>query len=399
MKRPSIYFDHNATTPLASSVKEMVPHWLESYGNPSSIHWAGRPSKLILREARQTLAKLLGCDPLELIFTSGGSESNNTAIQGTFNSFETGWGWAGAMNRTRNELIISAVEHPSIMKCAEQLARKGFRVHIVPVDPETGVDLDAYEKYLNDKTALVSMMLANNETGMIFPIKKMVEMAHKAGALFHCDAVQGLGKIEFNLRDLNVDFASFSGHKFYALKGSGLLFVKRGLSLESLLPGGGQERGRRAGTENVIGIASFGEMAKRKDEIGSRVRAITELRDYLESQIMKTIDGIGVIGKSLPRLSNTSCLLVKGVDGETLLMNLDVQGFGVSTGAACSSGNPEPSPVLLALGLTRAQAQSSLRISLGWDSNKEEVDLFITAFKHVVDRLRSFGPTAGVVNV
>jgi cysteine desulfurase len=399
MKRPSIYFDHNATTPLSSSVKEMAPQWLESFGNPSSIHWAGRPAKFILREARQTLAKLLGCEPLELIFTSGGSESNNTAIQGIFNSLETGWGWSGVNSRTRNELIVSAVEHPSVMKTAEFLARKGFRVHIVPVNPDCGIDLDFYQKCLSEKTALVSIMLANNETGMIFPIAKMCEMAHRAGALFHCDAVQGPGKMEMNLREMNVDLASFSAHKFYALKGTGLLYVKRGLSMESLIQGGGQERGRRAGTENVLGIASFGEMAKHKEEVASRVRLMTELRDYMESQIMKNIDAVCVIGKSLPRLSNTSCLLVKGVDGETLLMNLDVQGFGVSTGAACSSGNPEPSPVLLALGLTRAEAQSSLRISLGWSSSREEVDLFVEALQQIVARLRSFSPAAGVANV
>lgn len=399
MKRPSIYLDHNATTPLSPQVKESLPHWMEAFGNPSSIHWAGRPAKLILREARQTLAKFLGCDSLEIIFTSGGSESNNFALNGVFNSLETGWSWSGAVKKERNELVISAVEHPSLMKSAEFLSRKGFRVHIVPVDVKKGLDMDFYTRVLSDKTALVSVMLANNETGMIFPIKELSRLAHQAGALFHCDAVQGLGKMEFNLKDLDVDLASFSAHKFYALKGTGALFVKKGLAMESLIHGGGQERGRRAGTENVLGIAAFGEMAKRGREAASHIQTMANLRDHMESSILRSLDRVCVIGKDQPRLSNTSCLLIGGADGETLLMNLDVLGFGVSTGAACSSGNPEPSPVLLALGLSRAQAQSSLRISLGWESTKEEIDLFVETLVQVVHRLRSFEKAAGVANV
>jgi len=399
MKHSGIYFDHNATTPLAPTVREQLPHWAESFGNPSSIHFAGRPSKLILREARQSLAKLLGVDSLELIFTSGGSESNNMALKGIFDSIETGWSWSGKTSRDRNELIISAIEHPSLMKTAEFLTRKGFRVHIIPVDAERGLDIEFYKKVLSNKTALVSMMLANNETGMVFPIKQLCQMAHDAGALFHSDCVQGLGKMEFSLKDLGVDLASLSGHKFYALKGSGLLYVKKGVTMESHIHGGGQERGRRAGTENVVGIASFGAMAKRKDEIPQRVQAMNDLRTLLEKKIFAAIDGVCIISKGLPRLSNTSCLLVNGVDGETLLMNLDVQGIAVSTGAACSSGNPEPSPVLLALGLSREQAQSSLRISLGWNSTEQEVDLFVEALVKVVERLRSFTSMAGAANV
>lgn len=400
MKQPGIYFDHNATTPLAPMVREQISAWAESFGNPSSIHFAGRPSKLILRESRRTLAKLLGCDPLELIFTSGGSESNNMALKGVFDSIETGWSWSGAVKHDRNELIISAVEHPSVMKTAEFLARKGFQLHIVPVDRAGGLDIEFYKKVLSDKTALVSIMLANNETGMVFPIQQLCRMAHEAGALFHSDCVQGLGKMEFRLKELEVDLASFSGHKFYALKGAGLLYVKKGASfMESLIHGGGQERGRRAGTENIVGIASFGEMAKRSDEISGRVKAMNDLRHRMEKKIFASIDGVCVISESLPRLSNTSCLLIKGVDGETLLMNLDVQGIAVSTGAACSSGNPEPSPVLLALGLSRAEAQSSLRISLGWESTEAEVEFFVETLVKVVERLRSFSSMAGAANV
>lgn len=399
METTGVYFDHNATTIVAPNVKQLIPHWMESFGNPSSIHWAGRPAKLVLRESRSALAQLIGCDPLEMVFTSGGSESNNAAIKGVFDAYESGWTWSGSRASERDELIVSTVEHPSVMRTAEFLVRKGFRVHIVPVDAEKGLDIDFFEKVLSHKTALVSIMYANNETGMIFPIRELCEMTHRFGALFHCDAVQGLGKSTLNLGELNVDLASFSGHKFYALKGVGLLYVKKGVFMESLIHGGPQERGRRAGTENILGIASFGEMAKRRMEIPSRIADLEILRDRLESEVLRTIDGVRVIGNSGPRLCNTTCLLIDGVDGETLLMNLDIHGFAVSTGAACSSGNPEPSPVLLALGLSRSQAQSSLRVSLGWENTNAEVTDFVRVLLTTVERLRSFHSAQGLASV
>jgi cysteine desulfurase len=234
-------------------------------------------------------------------------------------------------------------------------------------------------------------MLANNETGNIMPVARVSEMAHAVGALVHCDAVQGLGKIPLRFRELGVDLASLSGHKFYALKGCGVLYVRRGLTLTSLIHGGGQERGRRAGTENILAIASLGHMiathGARVAAEGDRVRA---LRDGLEERILREIPGVRLNGATAPRVPNTSSLVLDGVDGETLLMNLDVRGFAVSTGAACSAGNPEPSPVLLAMGLTRDEAQSSLRLSLGWGTTAEDVDAFAETLKAVVERLRGF---------
>jgi cysteine desulfurase len=398
MEQRSVYLDHNATTPLANDVKAAIPQWLESYGNPSSIHWAGRPAKRILREARLSLAQLLSCDPLELIFTGGGSEANNAVLQGVFDSFETESSSRSTVGIDRNELIISSIEHPSVMKTAEFLRHKGFRIHIIGVDPKRGVDLETYKHVISERTALVSIMLANNETGYLFPIRELCQIAHQHGALFHTDAVQGLGKIEVDLKALDVDFASFSAHKFYALKGTGMTFVRKGKSLESLIHGGGQERGRRAGTENVLGIASFGLMAAKSASLSKHIENVRILRDDLERELLAAIDGVQIIGGELPRLGNTSSLLIDGIDGETLLMNLDVEGFAVSTGAACSSGSPEPSPVLLALGLTRKQAQSSLRLSLGWHNTRSEIDQFIEALKITVKRLRSF-QKEGIENV
>jgi cysteine desulfurase len=380
----NVYLDHNATTPIHADVKCQVGGWMEAWGNPSSIHIAGRGPKTLLREARQNIAKFLGVEPLELIFTSGGSEANNLALKGICTR-----GILAAQER--NQIIISSIEHPSVTKTAEFLRANGFILDVVPVSRDGELDLATLEKLLGPRTALVSIMLANNETGNIMPIRRVVELAHAAGALVHCDAVQGLGKIPLNLRELGVDLASLSGHKFYALKGCGVLFARRGLTLTSLIHGGGQERGRRAGTENILSIASLGYMTSAKaSQLEAESLRLRELRDSLERRILAEIPGVSLTGARGERLPNTSSLVLDGVDGETLLMNLDVRGFAVSTGAACSAGNPEPSPTLLAMGLSREEAQSSLRLSLGWENTGEEVEAFVDALKAVVERLRSF---------
>lgn len=379
MKTAPIYFDHNATTPISSDILSRLPEALESWGNPSSIHFASRGPKTILRESRQKLASLLGAQALELIFTSGGSESNNTVIRGVFEN---------SKNTQRNEFITSTVEHPSVLKTFQWLETQGAKVHYLDVNLQGQIDLDRYREILSAKTALVSVMFANNETGVLFPIAEMTRLAHSAGALFHTDAVQALGKTLIHLKDLGVDFASFSAHKFYAVKGTGILYVKTGYELPPLIYGS-QERKRRGGTENVVGIFALGVMAEKKNLIGHKVEQIEILRDYFETEVQRQISGVVINHQTAKRLSNTSSLIIDGVDGETLLMSLDLMGFGVSTGAACSSGSPEPSPVLLAIGLTRAQAQNSLRVSLGWDTSKEQVDQFLLALLEVVARLRS----------
>lgn len=381
-----VYLDHNATTPLALEVAEKVPLWLSDWGNPSSIHWAGRGPKSLIREARMHLSQGLHCDALELLFTSGGSESNTTVIKGYIAHHLQHHPESSLENI---HIISSRLEHPSLVKTLEALEKEGLRVSWLRACSEKGIDLKHYEELLQTSPQLVSVMYANNETGHILPIQTMARMAHAQGALFHSDMVQALGKTPIDLKELDVDYASFSGHKFYALKGVGVLFIRRSRPLAPLLHGGGQERRRRAGTENTLAIASLGLMAQRLTELSGRVTSMGALRRLMEERIVSAISGAVVIGAEAHRLENTSSILLPGVDGETLLMNLDMQGYAVSTGAACSSGNPEPSPVLLALGLTREQAQSSLRVSLGWGTTQDEVTNFVETLQQVTERLRS----------
>lgn len=377
-----IYLDHNATTPPLRSVVENLPRWANQWGNPSSIHCSGRGPKALLRDSRAAVAKALNCHPLEIIFTSGGSESNNLVIKGFFES---------NVDPARNEYITSQIEHPSVMKSFEFLQERGAIVHCVPVDREGRFDLDVFKKYLSEKTALVSIMMANNETGSLMPIKKLVKLTHAMGAKFHTDGVQALGKIPVDLQALGVDYASFASHKVYALKGAGVVYAKKGARLKSLIAGGAQERSRRAGTENILSIAALGHVAGllTREFIADKYQ-MGRLRDDMEEQIQKRITGVKVTGAGVARLPNTSSLLIEGIDGESLLMNLDIEGVSVSTGAACSSGSPEPSPVLLAMGLSRNEAQRSLRLSLGWDTTAEEIERFLTILTNVIDRLRTF---------
>lgn len=378
-----VYLDHNATTPIHPGLKAKVPEWLEQWGNPSSIHWAGRGPKTLLREARQSVAEFLGAEPLELIFTSGGTEANNQAIKSILDS--------GRALKGRDQIIISAVEHPSLRKAAEFMRERGFRLDIVNVNRDGQLDLNQLENLISERTALVSVMYANNETGHILPVREVVQMAHAKGAWVHCDAVQALGKAPLNLHELGVDLASFSAHKFYALKGCGVLYARKGTPVQSLIHGGGQERGRRAGTENILSIASLGYVCREgRTQIAPQAERLTELRDQLEQRILRDINDVQITGQNGLRLANTSNLTLKGIDGETLLMNLDVRGFAVSTGAACSSGSQQPSPVLIGMGLTRGEAQSSLRISLGWQTTAGELDAFADCLQSTVTRLRGF---------
>lgn len=378
------YLDHNATTPLDQGLKELIPQWLNSWGNPSSIHQDGRGPKALMRTARLNVAQMLGVDPLEIIFTSGASESNNTILKSVWLSKLAG----KKEFLGRNKILISSVEHPSVAKTAEWLSTMGVEVLWIPVDREGRLDLEFLKNNLSEEVMLVSVMLANNETGALMPIETVMKMAHAVGALVHCDAVQGLGRIPLRLREWGVDFASFSAHKFYALKGTGVLYVRRGLIIENLIHGGGQERHRRAGTENTLGIAALGYMCSRQAELQEKYLHMKALRDDLEAKILSQISDVRITSSEVKRLPNTSHMVIEGVDGESLLMNLDLKGFSVSTGAACSSGSPEPSPVLMAMGFRFEEAQSSLRLSLGWSSTQEEVDLFVTTLKSVVERLR-----------
>lgn len=381
-----VYLDFNATTPLSERVQKKLTETLAVWGNPSSIHWAGREIKQKLREARQNIALALGASPLELIFTSGATESSNTVIQGVFAMLKANE--LPAQLQGRDEFITTDVEHPSIAKTFQMIETWGAKVHRISVNREGVFDLEAFSKVVGPKTLLVSAMFANNETGNLLPLSEIVARAKAAGALVHTDAVQALGKAKLHLGEMGVDYASLSGHKFYALKGTGLLYVKRGSPYRPLIYGGAQERQRRGGTENTLGQIAFGEAVKDLVKLETEVPRIRELRDHMEARILNEITQVTRTGAGSCRLNNTSSLVLKGVDGETLLMSLDLKGFAVSTGAACSSGSPEPSPVLLAMGLTRAEAQNSLRVSLGWTTTREQVDAFVDTLKEVVRHLR-----------
>jgi cysteine desulfurase len=381
-QKSMIYLDNNATTrPDRDLLKELVlliQNDQLQWGNPSSIHLQSREPKNVLRETRKTFAEIFHCQATEIIFNSGASEGNNTVLKSV-------WQTLGA---TKNEFLISQVEHPSVIKTAEYIQSLGAVIKWIPVNRKGQIDLDFIKKNISDKTALVSVMFANNETGSLFPIAAISKIAKDQRALLHVDCVQALGKENLNLQELKIDYATFSGHKFYALKGCGVLFVRRGSPYVNLIHGGGQERGRRGGTENVLALWSLQQMLPLLKRLENKNTEVRELRDHFEMNIQNKIFGVTITASEGLRLANTSSLVIQDVDGETLLMSLDLKGFAVSTGAACSSGNPEPSPVLLSMGLSREEAQSSLRVSLGWHTTLEEVDLFILSLVEVVERIR-----------
>ena len=384
--KKGVYLDHNATTPLSVEVAEKVPELMMAWGNPSSIHQFGRGPKAVMREARKKLSQGLGCRDLELVFTSGGSESNTSVIRSVFDQQQL-----KPVADQRIRMISSSVEHPAVQQAMADLVPHGLDWVQVPVSRGGQLDLEFLEKALAEApTALVSVMFANNETGSILPVEAACRLAHEYGALFHSDMVQALGKVPVNLADLGFDFASFSAHKFYALKGCGLLFSRTGMQLDSLIKGGRQERGRRAGTENALAIAAFGVMAGHLHEVSERAETMRTLRDFMEQQMVQRIPEITFNGHEVERLPNCTSAIIPGVDGETLWMNLDMKGFAVSSGAACSSGSPEPSPTLLAMSLSREEAQSSLRVGLGWSTTHAQVEQFVEALEKTVVRLRSF---------
>ena len=388
MTQGNIYMDFNATTPPDPGLREVLDQWLGQWGNPSSIHQHGRGPKKILRDSRRTLAEFLNCHPLELIFTSGGSESNNLAIKGSLAALKS-------IHPHKDKVIFGAIEHPSVMAQKEYLQKIGYEVVTIPVDRFGQYDLNFYKQIIDERVALVSVMLANNEVGVLAPIKEMVSIAHSVGAYFHSDCVQALGKINFRLKDLGVDLASFSGHKVYALKGCGLLFCNKGTPLEPQILGGAQERHRRAGTENVLAVASLAwSIAQLKtDQLYEQMKG---LRDSLEAQLVEKIEGVEIFAQNQKRLPNTTSLCIAGVSGEAMMMNLDIRGFSVGTGAACSSGNPEPSPVLLAMGIPRAKAQSSLRITIGKMTTDQQINDFVRNLVEVVSHLRNLQPSGEV---
>lgn len=386
-----IYFDHNATTPVAPEVAEAMSRVLtEDFGNASSVHHFGQRAKARLDEARSEVGTLIGAEPAEIVFTSGGTEADNLALRGAAEALEpTG----------RRHLIASGIEHEAVLVTLKALARRGWTTTLLPVDATGIVSPDALAAALTDQTAIVSVMHANNEIGTIQPVQALAAHARARGALFHTDAVQSVGKIPVNVRDLGVDLLSLSAHKFNGPKGVGALWIKRGTRLTAHMTGGKHERNRRAGTENVPAIAGLGVAARLAGaKLDVEAARLSALRDALEQGVLARVPGTAVNGVRDPRVPNTTNISFDGVEAESLLIALDLEGIAVSTGSACSSGTLEPSHVLRAMGLPAHRTQNSIRLSLGMGNTIDEVDVLLSKLPPIVEKLRSLtrGPARGL---
>ena len=384
MSSPAIYyFDNNATTQVAPEVVEaMIPFLREYWGNPSSTYTFGRQLGSQLDEARARVAALINSEPREIVFTSCGTESNNSAIQSAL-----------ATQPDKRHVLTTAVEHSANIKFCEVLRKRGYDVTLLPVEPDGSLELARLEQAIRPDTAIVSVMWANNETGVLFPVREVAAICRRKGVLFHTDAVQTPGKLKIDVRELEVDFLSLSAHKLHAPKGIGLLYVKRQVKYQPYIVGGGQERGRRGGTENVANIVAFGRaaelaVASLEDE-NTRIRA---LRDKLEDGILQGIPGTTRNGAKEPRLANTTNIAFEGVEAEGILMLLDQAGICASSGSACTTGSLDPSHVLTAMGCSAARARSSIRFSLGIYNTEEEVDYVLKHLPGIIARLRASAP-------
>jgi cysteine desulfurase len=377
-----VYFDHNATTPVDPSVIDLMTRVLQQeFGNASSIHHFGQRAKGILDDARTAVADLLKAEVSEVVFTSGGTESDNFAIRGVADALEvTG----------RRHLIASAIEHEAVLNTFKALSRRGWTTTLLPVGPSGIVEPGALEAAITDQTALVSVMHANNEIGTIQPVAELAAIAHARGALFHTDAVQSVGKIPVDARTLGADLLSLSAHKFNGPKGAGALWIKRGTRVAAILTGGKHERNRRAGTENVAAIAGLGAAAAlASSKMTAEAARLSGLRDRLENEILAAIPDTAVNGARDARVPNTTNISFGGVEAESLLIALDLEGVAVSTGSACSSGTLEPSHVLRAMGLSAHRTQNSIRLSLGAGNTDEQVDYVVSKLPGIVEKLRA----------
>ena len=372
------YLDHNAITPVRSEARAAVLAALEVSGNPSSVHAEGRAARALLDDARARVAAAIGAHPRDLVFTSGATESATLAIRGAL----------GAAPEGRRGLVVTAVEHPCVLDLARELARHGTPLEVVPVDRRGVVDLAALERAVGPGTALVCCMLANNETGVLQPVAAVADVAHAAGALLLCDAVQAAGKIPVDLPSLRADLAAFTAQKFGGPRGAGALWIAPGVRLEPVA-GGHQERGRRAGTENLPGIAGMGAALEAAvSSLPIEGARIARLRDRLEAGLLAALPGTRVNGLGADRLPNTLSVTFPGADGEAMLMSLDLEGICASAGAACTSGSTTPSHVLSAMGLSVDEARATLRLSLGWSSTEADVGHALRVLPGVVRRVR-----------
>ena len=381
-----IYLDHAATTPVAPAVLEaMLPFFREKFANPSSLYGPAREVRRAIDQARDTVARVLGARSSEIIFTSGGTESDNLAIKGV----------AFANRHRGNHIITSRVEHHAVLHTCEYLEKFGFRVTYLPVDRTGLVDLNALEDALDDQTILVSLMYANNEVGTIQPIKEIAQLLRPRGIIFHTDAVQAAGALPLNVDDLGVDLLSLSAHKFYGPKGAGVLYVRRGVTFWPQQHGGGQERGRRAGTENVPGIVGLAKALELAEQNRPQYVAHCQaLRDRLIQGVLERIPGAVLTGHPTQRLPNNASFCLEGIDAESLLLMLDRRGVCASSGSACTSGSLEPSHVLLAMGIQSPLALGSLRLTVGLDNTPEQIDRALDILVESVQKLRALTPAA-----
>jgi len=378
-----IYMDNNATTRVAPEVLEaMLPYFSDYYGNPSSMHRFGGASGRVVREAREQLADLLGAQPDEIVFTSCGTESDSTAIYAAL-----------AAHPGKRHLITTRVEHPAIKSLYEHLGKTGYRITAVPVDNAGRLDEDYLVENLSDDTAVVSIMWANNETGVIFPVERLAETVTARGAVFHTDAVQAVGKIPINLSQNRIDMLSLSGHKLHGPKGIGALYVRKGTKFAPFLIGGHQEHGRRGGTENVAGIVGLGRAAQfTKAHMTDEANSVKALRDRLEAGLLERIPAATVNGDRENRLPNTTSIGFDSVEGEAILLMMDELAICASSGSACTSGSLEPSHVLRAMGVPYTSAHGSIRFSLSVYNTQEEVDFVVEKLPPIIERLRQLSP-------
>ncbi|HUV78835.1 MAG TPA: cysteine desulfurase NifS [Desulfobacterales bacterium] len=378
-----IYVDNNATTQVSLEVlEEMLPYFNEFYGNPSSMHTFGGKVEHKITEARERIASLLGASPEEIIFTSCGTESDSTAIRAAILS-----------NPGKKHILTSRVEHPAVKNHYEYLSKNGYRVTFVPVDRKGRLDLDYLYKNLSDDTALVSIMWANNESGVIFPIEKISKVVREKGIVFHTDAVQAVGKIPIDLKTMDVDMLSISGHKLHGPKGVGALYVRRGTKYTPFMIGGHQEKGRRGGTENVASLIGLGKAAElAAAHLSNNNNQVKQLRDKLENEILKRVPNTIINGDRNHRLPNTTSIAFEYVEGESILLMMDEFGICASSGSACTSGSLEPSHVLRAMGVPFTAAHGSVRFSLSKYNTEEEIDFIIEKLPPIIERLRELSP-------
>jgi len=385
----TIYLDHAATTPVDPRVVEaMQPYWAGAFGNTSSIHAQGRAAVKGLEQARETVAGVLGCHPAEVVFTGCGTESDNLAVRGA--------AWAARKSGRGNHIITTPIEHHAVGHTVEQLrVEHAFDVTLVDVDAHGRVDPDALGRAVRRDTCLISVMYANNEVGTLEPIAEIGRIARDKGIVFHSDAVQAGGYLDLNVDRLNVDLLALSAHKFYGPKGVGILYARRGADLVPALTGGGQERGRRSGTVNVAGAVGAATALKlAHDQREGEAARVSELRDRLVKGVLERLSDARLTGHPAERLPNSASFAIKGVEGESILLALDLEGICVSTGSACTTGETEPSFVLTAIGLPREWAVGSLRMTLGHLTQPEDIDAVLNALPRVVERLRAHAPVA-----